>query len=398
MFLDEDRWADFLKHGATYSFQPRIADPLEFAAQRRVFLLRHSTTQMDFDLIIAGVPFEAQALLRAGKVKVGRTSYPVPSPEDFVIMKALANRPKDKDDIEGVLDCWPDLDHDYIRRQVDEFAQVLESPEISDDLEHALSRRTKKSGKKKRKLLESRGVPPMRAIAPLLGVLLMTASANAQVTGPTPFGKTADGTPVESYTLTNKNGVTVKVMTLGATITEINVPDKAGKIANVVLGFDSARGPTRSGQETSSSRPRRAASPIASPKGRSSSTAKSTSLRQSSSNGPNHLHGGVKKSLDKVLWKCDVLNFIGDDTLKGLAFAYTSPDGEEGFPGTLKITVSYWLTDKNELHIYFLEAENRQGDAGQSHQSQLFQPRRRRRGDGARSRNDARRRRICPRR
>src|ERR1019366_700558 len=78
--------------------------------------------------------------------------------------------------------------------------------------------------------------------AAFFGVLLMTASLHAQVKGPTPFGKTADGTPVESYTLTNKNGVTVKIMTLGATVTEINVPDKSGKFANVVLGFDSAEG------------------------------------------------------------------------------------------------------------------------------------------------------------
>ena len=72
----------------------------------------------------------------------------------------------------------------------------------------------------------------------ILGVMLMSSPAFADVKGPTPFGKTADGTAVESYTLSNKNGVSVKLMTLGAAVTEINVPDKAGKYANVVLGFD----------------------------------------------------------------------------------------------------------------------------------------------------------------
>ena len=81
-----------------------------------------------------------------------------------------------------------------------------------------------------------------RILAALTGALVLTTSLNAQVEGPTPFGKTADGTAVETYTLKNKNGVTVKIMTLGATVTEINVPDKAGKFANVVLGFDDVKG------------------------------------------------------------------------------------------------------------------------------------------------------------
>src|SRR5215831_18929699 len=76
----------------------------------------------------------------------------------------------------------------------------------------------------------------------ILGVMLMSSPAFADVKGPTPFGKTADGTAVDSYTLSNKNGVTVKLMTLGATVTEVNVPDKAGKVANVVLGFDDVAG------------------------------------------------------------------------------------------------------------------------------------------------------------
>src|SRR5262245_32278119 len=86
-----------------------------------------------------------------------------------------------------------------------------------------------------------------RIFAAIMGGLMLTGSASAQVKplifdNPKPFGKTADGTAVESYTLKNTNGVTVKLINLGATITEINVPDKHGKFANVVLGFDDIAG------------------------------------------------------------------------------------------------------------------------------------------------------------
>ena len=111
---------------------------------------------------------------------------------------------------------------------------------------------------------------------------MSAASIDAQVTGPTPFGKTADGTPVETYTLKNKNGITVKIMTLGATITEINVPDKNGKFANVVLGFDDVAG-LSVGQEPILRLPPSAASPIASPRASSRWTARSTSWRSTTS-------------------------------------------------------------------------------------------------------------------
>src|SRR5580698_8736483 len=135
-----------------------------------------------------------------------------------------------------------------------------------------------------------------------LGAMLMTTPVHADVKGPTPFGKTADGTLVESYTLTNKNGVSVKIMTLGATITEINVPDKAGKFANVVLGFDSAEGYLSDKNQYFGATTGRVANRIA--KGKFTLEGKEYQLAVN--NGPNHLHGGVKRSLDKVVWKAAV--------------------------------------------------------------------------------------------
>ncbi|MSQ95378.1 MAG: galactose mutarotase [Gemmataceae bacterium] len=185
-----------------------------------------------------------------------------------------------------------------------------------------------------------------RILLAALGAILMTSPAMAQVDGPKPFGKTADGTPVETYTLKNKNGVTVKLMTLGATITEINVPDKQGKFANVVLGFDDVAGYQSDRNQYFGCTVGRVANRIA--KGKFTLDGKEYKL--AINNEPNHLHGGVKKSLDKVIW--DSSFGINTETgAKGVCFSYESPDGEEGYPGLLKIEVMYFLNEKNELHI-----------------------------------------------
>src|SRR6516164_2412426 len=139
----------------------------------------------------------------------------------------------------------------------------------------------------------------------LLAVFLtlrFAASARAEVTGPEPFGKTADGTPVEIYTLKNKNGMIAKVMTRGATLVELDVPDKKGKLANVVLGFDDVAGYESDRNQYFGCTTGRVANRIA--KGKFTLDGKEYKL--ATNNGPNHLHGGVKKSLDKVVWKADV--------------------------------------------------------------------------------------------
>lgn len=193
-----------------------------------------------------------------------------------------------------------------------------------------------------------------RLLTVLLGVTLMTSPAASQVKGPTPFGKTADGAAVESYTLTNANGVSVKVMTLGATITEINVPDKNGKVANVVLGFDDVAGYQSDRNQYFGCTVGRVANRIA--KGKFTLEGKEYKL--AINNDPNHLHGGVKKSLDKVVWKT-VQTVIGKDGGDPtVVFEYVSPTNEEGYPGTVTLTVSYWLNDKSELKIDFLAKTN----------------------------------------
>jgi aldose 1-epimerase len=166
----------------------------------------------------------------------------------------------------------------------------------------------------------------------------------ADITGPTPFGKTADGTPVVVYTLTNKHGLVAKVMTRGATLIELNVPDKGGKLANVVLGFDDLAGYESDRNQYFGCTVGRVCNRIA--KGTFKIDGQQFSIAINDK--PNSLHGGVKRSLDKVVWKAVVANSPTEAIVR---FTYTSPDGEEGFPGTLKITATYTLTDDNELRL-----------------------------------------------
>jgi aldose 1-epimerase len=188
----------------------------------------------------------------------------------------------------------------------------------------------------------------LRLFAAITGALMLTNTLHAQVEGPKPFGKTDDGTPVESYTLKNKNGVTVKLMSLGATVTEINVPDKKGNFANVVLGFDDVAGYQSDKNQYFGATVGRVANRIA--KGKFTLEGKEYKL--AINNEPNHLHGGVKKSLDKVVWIGAIATFK-ESSEKGITFIYTSRDGEEGYPGTVLLGVTYRLTEMNELNIEY---------------------------------------------
>jgi aldose 1-epimerase len=176
--------------------------------------------------------------------------------------------------------------------------------------------------------------------------LIFSLSTRADVSGPAPFGKTADGQSVEVFTLKNSKGMVAKVMTLGATLTELHVPDKNGKMADVVLGFDDVAGYQSDNNQYFGCTTGRVCNRIA--KGKFTLDGKEYTL--AINNQPNHLHGGVKRSLDKVIWKGEAA-----PTNRGSAvrFTYTSPDGEEGYPGKLSVTVTYTLTENNRLRINY---------------------------------------------
>ncbi|MED5380985.1 MAG: aldose epimerase family protein [Verrucomicrobiota bacterium] len=159
------------------------------------------------------------------------------------------------------------------------------------------------------------------------------------------FGKTSDGKAVEAYTLTNKNGLKATVITYGAMLTEMHVPDKNGVLGDVVLGHDNLEG-YLDGHPYFGVTTGRVANRIAN--GRFSLDG--TEYKLATNNDPNHLHGGIE-GIDKKVWVARVRKGKAGASVD---FSYTSPDGEEGYPGNLKMKVTYTLTHDDELRIDYL--------------------------------------------
>lgn len=181
----------------------------------------------------------------------------------------------------------------------------------------------------------------------LLALVAITSSATAEKPKAEPFGKTKDGEAVEIYSLSSGNGLTAKVMTRGATLVELHVPDKEGDIADVTLGFDDVAGYESDDNAYFGCTAGRVCNRIAN--GKFSLDGKDYSL--AINNEPNHLHGGVERSLDKVVWKA---RSFESEKGQGVTFSYTSPDGEEGYPGNLDIKVTYFVPKgKNNLSIRY---------------------------------------------
>ncbi|HEY2465174.1 MAG TPA: aldose epimerase family protein [Steroidobacteraceae bacterium] len=189
-----------------------------------------------------------------------------------------------------------------------------------------------------------RGFRPSAAV--LLGgaALLLHAGARAADAKREPFGTLADGRQVESVVLSNKTGIRVRIMTLGAAIQALSVPDRMGRSGDIVLGFDSPQeylqNPSYFGATVG-----RFANRIA--KGHFTLDGKTYTL--ATNDHGNHLHGGLK-GFDKVLWSIDSVKSASPAIA---VFSYTSPDGEEGYPGTLHVTASYSLSDAATLQVEF---------------------------------------------
>jgi aldose 1-epimerase len=150
----------------------------------------------------------------------------------------------------------------------------------------------------------------------------------------------ADGKAVNLYTLTNKNGVQVKITNYGGIVTSWMVPDKNDKQSSIVIGFDSLQGylqkPPYFGALIG-----RYGNRI----GNARFTLDGQTYTLAANDGKNHLHGG-NKGYDKVVWDATF-----SDSTPALTLNYLSKDGEEGYPGNLKVSVTYTLTDDNELLI-----------------------------------------------
>jgi aldose 1-epimerase len=172
-------------------------------------------------------------------------------------------------------------------------------------------------------------------------VIGVVACSSQAATTDAPFGKAGD-TPVQLFTLTNKNGLVAKITTYGATLTELHVPDRAGTMADVVLGFDSLDG-YRAGTAYFGAIVGRVANRIMD----AGFTLEGKRYTLVANDKPHHLHGG-RRGWDKVVWNATAI-----DTAEGpaLELTYVSKDGEEGYPGTVQARTIYTLTHANELKV-----------------------------------------------
>lgn len=159
----------------------------------------------------------------------------------------------------------------------------------------------------------------------------------------TEFGRMPDGTPVKLYTLRNPGGVLMKVTEYGAIVTEIQAPDSKGRPADVALGFDSLDRYLK-GHPFFGAIAGRVANRIAD----AGFTLDGREYTLARNNGPNHLHGGLK-GFDKKLWNSRPLPVTADEA--GVELTCFSPDGEEGYPGNLTVSVTYILNRRNEWRI-----------------------------------------------
>jgi aldose 1-epimerase len=159
------------------------------------------------------------------------------------------------------------------------------------------------------------------------------------------FGQTPDGQNIDLYTLTNDKGVKASIMTYGGIWINMEVPDRAGKMSDVVLGYDNLAGYLKDNSPYMGAIVGRYANRIAQAK----FTLNGVEYQLAVNNGPNHLHGGAQ-GFDKVVWNAEPLQ---DDKAVGVKLSYLSKDGEENYPGNLSCTVTYSLNNDNELKINY---------------------------------------------
>jgi len=183
-----------------------------------------------------------------------------------------------------------------------------------------------------------------------LGLLWSSAQAAPAQISKRPFGKASDGHSVSIYTLTNMHGMKATITNYGGIVTTLRVPDRSGKMGDVVLGYDTLAGYVKSipyfGAIVG-----RYANCIA--KGKFTLGGKTYTLAVN--NGVNHLHGGIH-GFDKRVWTATPLHTARG---VGLALRYLSRDGEEGYPGDLSVKVVYTLTEDNALQIDYTAMANK---------------------------------------
>lgn len=139
VIAEDERWKALLAAAANSQLAPRIADALDFAKTTRVLLLVHEPSAIEVDVNFGMLPFESEVVNRAQMRKVQKIRFPLATPEDIVVMKALALRPRDIADIEGIVELIPNLDVERIRRVVSQLSAALETEDHLARLDQILA-------------------------------------------------------------------------------------------------------------------------------------------------------------------------------------------------------------------------------------------------------------------
>ena len=162
------------------------------------------------------------------------------------------------------------------------------------------------------------------------------------------FGQTPDGMQVDLYTLANAKGLRARIISYGAILVSLEVPDRDGNVADITLGYNSLDDYLKRGGLFGAVVGR-----YANRIGGAKFALDGVPYELAANNRPNHIHGG-RKGFDKVVWRLEDLK--AEDHQAAVKLSYVSQDGEEGYPGNLACSVTYTLTDENELKIGY-EAE-----------------------------------------
>lgn len=127
-----------LREASLQGIEPRITSPIEFARRSRVLLLRHVASSIDIDISLGVLPFEVEMVERSTVLDVGAVKIHLPTPEDLIILKAVANRPKDLADIQAIAASHLHLDKERIRYWLEQFGEALDAPELWHSIQKLL--------------------------------------------------------------------------------------------------------------------------------------------------------------------------------------------------------------------------------------------------------------------
>ena len=140
VFSDGSEITDILKFAKSEGIQPRIKDVEAFAHKSRVLLLKHTDSGANIDISLGIFPFELEVAERSVIHQIGSLSVRLPTPEDLIIFKSVAHRPKDLEDIRTIVDNHPDLDIKRIKQWVKAFGEILDMPDLWNQIEKILKR------------------------------------------------------------------------------------------------------------------------------------------------------------------------------------------------------------------------------------------------------------------